>query len=94
MVLNDLGDLNGAKAHLERALRIDEKVLGLDHPNVARDANNLGSVLQDLGDLPRAKAHLERAVRILKKTLGDEHPKTQWARANLQDVEEQIKKKA
>ncbi|MEZ5353348.1 MAG: tetratricopeptide repeat protein [Bryobacteraceae bacterium] len=30
----------------ERALRIDEKVFGPDHPNVAIRANNLGQILQ------------------------------------------------
>jgi len=54
MVLNDLGDLAGARAALERALGIDERVYGPDHPKVATSVNNLGSVLQDLGDLAGA----------------------------------------
>ena len=41
-VLQDLGDLAGARAAFERALRIDEASFGPDHPNVAT-VNNLGS---------------------------------------------------
>ena len=45
MVLQDLGDLAGARAAFERALAIDEKSFGPDHPEVATDVNNLGVVL-------------------------------------------------
>ncbi len=36
----------GAKAAFERALEIDERTLGPNHPNVAIRVNNLGSVLK------------------------------------------------
>jgi len=55
-VLEDQGDLAAAKAAYERALKIDEVAFGSDHPNVARDVNNLGSVLQAQGDLSGANA--------------------------------------
>ena len=37
------GDLAGARAHLERALKIREATLGPEHPDVAQSLNNLGS---------------------------------------------------
>ncbi len=70
----DLGDLAGARAAYERALRIDEKSFGPDHPKVAIDVNNLGSVLQDLGDLAGARAAFERALTIDEKSFGPDHP--------------------
>ena len=75
IVLQALGDLPGAKAAYERALKIDEKAFGPDHPNVATDVNNLGRVLQALGDLPGAKAAFERALKIDEKAFGPDHPK-------------------
>jgi len=47
-----VGDLAGAQPYLERALDIDERVLGPDHPDTATALNNLGSLLNDqtLGD--------------------------------------------
>ena len=66
-MLQDLGDLAGAKAAYERALKIDEASFGPDHPKVAIRVNNLGRVLQDLGDLARAKAAFERALEIFER---------------------------
>jgi len=63
-VLRELGDLRGAKALYERALRIDEAVSGGESMNVVRDLSNLGGAAADLGDLHRAKAYYERALDI------------------------------
>ncbi len=68
-VLQDLGDLAGAKAAFERALKIDEATYGPDHPNVAIRCQQLGHVLKDLGDLAGAKAAYERALKIDETTL-------------------------
>jgi tetratricopeptide (TPR) repeat protein len=73
-VLQDLGDLEGAKAAYARALRIGEAIYGPDHPVVAIGVNNLGGVLQDLGDLEGAKAAYERALRIGEAVYGPDHP--------------------
>ncbi|WP_214041665.1 FxSxx-COOH system tetratricopeptide repeat protein, partial [Methanoculleus sp.] len=57
-------EFNESREAYERALRIDEKTYGPDHPNVAQDVNNIGTVLRDLGDLSGAKEYFERALRI------------------------------
>ncbi len=72
------------------ALKIDEAVYGTDHPNVARDVNNLGSVLRDLGELTDARAAFERALKILQHFLGDDHPNTKTVQSNLNSVLEQL----
>ena len=63
-VLHEMGDLTGAKAAYERALKIDEAAFGPDHPNVATAVNNLGLVLLDQADYMGAKAAFERALKI------------------------------
>ena len=63
-----------AKSCFERALKIDEKVFGLDHPSVATMVNNLGSVLKDLGETEKAKSCFERALKIDEKAFGLDHP--------------------
>ena len=40
-ILQDLGDLKGAKEHYERALTIFQKSLGENHPSTATVRNNL-----------------------------------------------------
>jgi len=86
-VLHALGDLAGARAAYERALRILEASLGLEHPNVAVTVNNLGRVLKDQGDLAGARAAFERALRILERFLPPEHPHIRIVRKNLEAVE-------
>lgn len=44
----------------ERALAIDERVYGPEHPSVAMRADNLGNGLRDLGDLAGARTNYER----------------------------------
>jgi tetratricopeptide (TPR) repeat protein len=78
-----LGDLNGAKVMLERALKIDEINFGADHPNVAYRFNNLASIMQDLGDLNGAQAMYERALEIFKKFLPADHPNIKTVQKNL-----------
>ncbi|WP_423751938.1 tetratricopeptide repeat protein [Heliobacterium chlorum] len=73
-MLKALGDLAGAKACLERALKIDETVYGPGHPNVARDITNLSLVLKILGELDGAKACYKQSLTTLEKVLPEDHP--------------------
>jgi Tetratricopeptide repeat len=52
LVLQDLGDLEGARAQVERALAIGEAALGSEHPNVAIWRGHLNGVLQALQKAP------------------------------------------
>ena len=67
-------DFATARQAFERALAIDEKAFGPDHPNVARHVNNLGMVLKDLGDLDDARKAFQRALAIDEKAFGPDHP--------------------
>ena len=72
--MRDLGDLAGAKAALERALKIDEAnsaptIFG----NVAIRVNNLGEVLGSCDPTARQAAY-ERALKIDEATFGLHHP--------------------
>ncbi len=88
-ILNNVGgyqrhfaDFNDAKSGGGRALKIDEKTLGIERPSVAIDVNNLGLVLQALGDPKGAKRCSERSLKIRQKFLGDDHPLIKKRRLN------------
>ena len=68
------GDYAGAEPLYRRALAIQEKTLGPDHPLVAVDLNDLGSLLQGKGDYAGAEPLYRRAVAIDEKALGPDHP--------------------
>ncbi len=84
-----LARFDDAKHYFERALEIDEKAFGPDHPKVAIRINNIGAVLREQGDLDGARKAYERALRIFEGALGPEHPKTVLVRQNLDSLRAQ-----
>ena len=83
LLLQDQGDLAGARPLYERALAIREKVLGAEHPDTATSLSNLAILLQAQGDLAAARPLYERALAIREKVLGPEHPDTATSLNNL-----------
>jgi len=67
----------------EKALAINEKVLGAEHPKVATSLNNLAMLYYYLGEYARSKPLYLRALAIREKTLGAEHPKVALSLNNL-----------
>src|SRR5436190_7906347 len=65
--------LSEAEPLLRRALAIDES-LGPDHPDVARDRNNLALLLQNTHRPEEAEWQMRRALAIDEKSLGAKHP--------------------
>ena len=63
-----------AKALEERALAIDEVAYGPDHPDTARDLNNLALTLRALGQAEAARPLQERALAIDEAAYGPDHP--------------------
>jgi tetratricopeptide (TPR) repeat protein len=56
-----------------RALAIDEKVFGPEHPNTAGDHMNIGAVLEDMQKDDEARVEIERSLAIWDKTLPPNH---------------------
>jgi serine/threonine protein kinase/tetratricopeptide (TPR) repeat protein len=71
-----------AKQTYERALQVDRRVLGDDHPRVAMRLNNLAVVAQNIGDLKLAESLYRDAIRRDEQVYGDQHPETGAALGN------------
>jgi tetratricopeptide (TPR) repeat protein/MinD-like ATPase involved in chromosome partitioning or flagellar assembly len=78
-----IAEYEGAQVYYERALAINEKVLGPTHPDTALIMNNLALLLQDRGDYAVARPYYERALAINENVLGPEHPDTARSLNNL-----------
>jgi eukaryotic-like serine/threonine-protein kinase len=65
-----------AKQTFERALAIDQRVLGDDHPQVASHLQNLALVAQSMGDLKHAESLFLDAIARDERAYGSEHPET------------------
>lgn len=72
-----------AEPSLRRALAIDEKSYGVEHPNVAIRLNNLAQLLQDTNQLREAEPLMRRALAIDEKSYGPEHPDVATRLSNL-----------
>jgi tetratricopeptide (TPR) repeat protein len=59
---------------LKRALAIEEKTLGADHPDVAQSLNNFAMLYEEQGRYAEAEALSERSLAIREKALGPDHP--------------------
>ncbi len=71
-----------AKQTYERALEIDRRVLGDDHPRIAMRLNDLALVAQNSGDLKLAETLFRDSIRRNELAYGDQHPETVAARGN------------
>jgi serine/threonine protein kinase/Tfp pilus assembly protein PilF len=71
-----------AKQTYERALDVDRRILGDDHPRVATHLHNLAVVAQNMGDLRQAEALYRDAIARQERAYGSEHPETAGARGN------------
>jgi tetratricopeptide (TPR) repeat protein len=75
--LYELSGWTEAEPLMRHALAIDEKSFGTEHPNVARDLNNLATLLQATNRLAEAEPLMRRALAIVlgfRRSTGHEHP--------------------
>jgi serine/threonine protein kinase/Tfp pilus assembly protein PilF len=71
-----------AKQTEERALDMDRRVLGDDHPRVAYLLENLAIVAQNMGELKQAEALYLDALRREERAYGDRHFETTVTKSN------------
>ena len=71
-----------AKQTYERALEIDRRGLGDDHPRVAKLLNDLAVVVQSMGELRQAEDLYREAIRRDERAYGERHNETVLAKGN------------
>jgi tetratricopeptide (TPR) repeat protein len=58
----------------QRSLKIYEKSLGPEHPDVATSLNNLAELYRIQGQYGKAEPLYQRSLKIWEKSLGPDHP--------------------
>ena len=84
--LHDQGLYAKAEPLYQRALAIDEKALGPEHPDTATSLNNLAVLYDAQGHYAKAEPLYQRALAIREKALGPEHPDTATSLNNLAEL--------
>ena len=74
VILYTLGEYRSAIEYHEHTLKIVEKILGKNHPDVGTILNNLGLAWDSLGKYQKAIQYHEQALKINEKALGKDHP--------------------
>ncbi len=92
VVYDDQGNYAKALEYFNKALAIRLKVYGENHASTATSYNNIGVGLYNAGKKEEARKHLRKAAAIALKTLGPDHPYTKQISADLQFVENELKK--
>jgi CHAT domain-containing protein/Tfp pilus assembly protein PilF len=82
-VLHDAGKYDEALSSFLRALEIRERVLALDHPDIATTINRLAACYFSKGEYSKAEPLYLRALAIREKALGPEHPNVALSLNNL-----------
>lgn len=74
MVLYHAGDMGGAIAQQHKELIINERCLGLDHPDTAHSYGNMALFYHGLKQTELALKHMSRALLLLGLSSGPDHP--------------------
>lgn len=68
--LHEQARFPGAEPMLRRALAMDERLMGADHPIVSRDLNNVAMLLKDMNRFAEAESLIRRALAIDEQSVG------------------------
>ena len=84
--LDDRAQYEEAEPLFQRAIAIDEKILGPEHPNLATRLNNLALLYQVQGKYEEAEPLCQRALAIYEQKFGSAHPGTGTIRENYTNL--------
>ena len=88
LALDYAGLYDKALEHYQKALAIDLKQLGPEHPYVAGSYYNMAYVHEAKKDLAKAMEYWEKAYAIRLKKLGPNHPNTKRVKGQLDALKE------
>ncbi|CAI5468861.1 unnamed protein product, partial [Closterium sp. Yama58-4] len=83
VVLYHTGDFNQATIYQQRALDINERELGLDHPDTMKSYGDLAVFYYRLQHTELAIRYVQRALYLLHLTCGSEHPNSAATYINM-----------
>ena len=81
-----IGDYNTALQYYDKARKIQERVLGENHPDLATTYNNIGNTCKNKGDYDAALQYLDKAMKIYERVLGENHPDLATTYDNMGNV--------
>jgi tetratricopeptide (TPR) repeat protein len=84
--LGEQGKHAEAEAEYRAVLKLEEKVLGPEHPDTLTSRNNLADALYAQDKYAEAEAEYREVLKLEEKVLGSEHPDTLGSRNSLAEA--------
>ncbi|AUI69936.1 tetratricopeptide repeat protein [Beggiatoa leptomitoformis] len=84
--LDNLGNYTKAETLLNKAIPIQKKILGSEHPDMATSLGILAIIYQAQGDYAKSIEFNEKALTIFEKHFGSQHPDTAGSLNNLATI--------
>jgi hypothetical protein len=81
--LSDQGEHDEAEALQRHVLKVQERVVGPEHPDTLGTRHNLSISLSGLGKHPEAEALQRHVLEVMVRVAGPDHPKTLTIKHNL-----------
>jgi tetratricopeptide (TPR) repeat protein len=85
-IKKDQGKYPEAITYYEKSLKIRQKTLPANHPDLATSYNNIGNVYDNMGEYSKALSYYEKALEISQKTLPVNHPDFAHSYNNIGNV--------
>jgi tetratricopeptide (TPR) repeat protein len=73
-IKTDQGKYTEAITYYEKSLKIRQKTLPANHPDLATSYNNIGEVYNNMGEYSKALSYYEKALETRQKTFPANHP--------------------
>ena len=74
LLLFDTNRIEDAETLMRQALKMNQAILGSQHPTVASDLNNLASLLRGTSRFEEAETLMRQVLEIDQATFGNQHP--------------------
>ncbi|CAF0872618.1 unnamed protein product [Adineta steineri] len=85
-VKSNQGDYEKAIWYFEQGLKIEQKTLPSNHPDLATSYNNIGNVYDNMEEYSKALSFYEKALEMWQKTLPSNHPNLAASYNNIGSV--------
>jgi len=83
IVYKSQGHYERALEYYQKSLDIKIRVVGSEHPDVAKSRNGIGNVLKRMGKPEEALVQYQKALEVFLTVYGQEHPLVADAKENI-----------
>ena len=70
-IFRDMGEFEKALEYQKKSLKLNEEILGENHPDLEISYNNISTIYKSLGDLKKALEYQEKSLKLTEEKSGE-----------------------